>query len=1064
MKCDICDKCLGQSTQSNLCDDCIHVLPFNHYKSDDEFKFQLLSFFKLNRDIEYNKFISMKLNPFEMNDLVLDKWFYDLENETCIERVKSNYIFPDEFNNMLTGNSDDLFSLLHVNARSLIRNFDNFSYFLGSIQHNFSVIGISETWFQPNTNTDMFSIPGYTLVNVNRCNKIGGGVCIYVNNDFDFEIYQDVSFCSDVCDSLFLELNCTKRKSVIIGCVYKPPNVNLTSFNEKMQEYLNLIDRNNLEIFIMGDFNANLLNVETNQSTNAFLNLMYSHSFYPLITKPTRISTTSATLIDNIFCNSHDISMIKSCLVIDDMSDHFPICAVKKITHVNKCPNISVKQRLITDDNIKSFKRKLKNIEWSILGKINDVNACYEIFLKKFKYLYNESFPEVVKKKYKHMFKKPWVTKSLLRSINKKNRLHKNYLKNRCIENKLKLTKYRNKLTQLLRIAKKDYYLHIFNSIKGDIKKTWNQINNLLGKRKLTGMPNVMFNNGTKYETVADIVDEFNSYFASIGSNISQNIPSTTCSFSSFLNNKSPINSMFLTPTSVFEVLKICSTLNPSKSSGCDDISPRVVKSCINFFVEPLTYIFNQSLCHGIIPDKLKISKVIPIFKKGDRNEMTNYRPIAVIPIFAKLLEKLIHKRLYSFLQLHNILIKDQFGFRKQHSTELAVLNLFQHILENIERGKYCVGIFMDLSKAFDTIDHHILLQKLHYYGVRGNAFNWFNNYLTNRTQYVVINGVKSSIQSNNCGVPQGSVLGPLLFLIYINDIVNSSNLVRFSLFADDTCVTMANKSIAHLIKSINAELKKINCWFQCNKLSLNVSKTNYIIFKTRNRRVPENLDDIHIDDITINRLSDVKFLGIIFNENLNWNTHIYHLCNTISKNVGILSKLKYILPKNILLILYNTLILSYLNYGSYVWGNTYNTHLSKIELLQKKAVRIITMSDYRSPSASLFKKLKILPIYELVTFNTIIFIYSSLNNLIPKSNDNLFVFNSELHPYNTRQGNKLHIPFFKTTVGLQSVISTGLKKWNELPPDIKSSRTLNRFKAISKSMLLDSLSISKNF
>ena len=378
-----------------------------------------------------------------------------------------------------------------------------------------------------------------------------------------------------------------------------------------------------------------------------------------------------------------------------------------------------------------------------------------------------------------------------------------------------------------------------------------------------------------------------------------------------------------------------------------------------------------------------------------------------------------------------------------------------------MEKGNFCIGLFMDLSKAFDTIDHRILLNKLEHYGVRGIALQWFGSYLHQRTQYVMVNGVKSSIQCNNCGVPQGSVLGPLLFLIYINDIVNSSNLFRFSLFADDTVATLSGKNLQTLVSSVNREISNVSLWFKVNKLSLNHSKTNYIIFRTRKRRVPTNLPEIFIDDVTINKVDNVKFLGVTINEYLDWGTHISVISKSVARSVGILSKLKFILPSNILKLIYNSLILPHLSYCNHIWGNTFKSHLKKLHLLQKKSVRIITKSNYYSSSAPLFKTLLILPIYDLVTLNTLIFMFSVNSKLLPEKYCNMFVLNSNLHSYSTRQKHYFHLPKVRLTLSLNSLSYVGIKLWNQLEESIRSSSTLSRFKILCRSYLLKKLSNS---
>ena len=389
------------------------------------------------------------------------------------------------------------------------------------------------------------------------------------------------------------------------------------------------------------------------------------------------------------------------------------------------------------------------------------------------------------------------------------------YLKNRSDDNKKKYTSYKNVLTTVIRKSKDDFHYKLFKRLKYDIKKTWNKINQLLGKKKINKIPQNMYDKTTQINSSKNIAEAFNSYFVSLGQKLAEQIPQLTQSTSDYMSEVNVVNSLFLKPISIFEIIKVCSHLDSNKSCGFDDISQRVVKQCIYYFVEPLNFIFNLSITSGIVPQKFKIAKVIPLFKKHDERDISNYRPIALLPTFSKVFEKLIHERLYTFLINNNILINEQYGFRKNYSTYMAVLKLSDYILQEMENGKYSVGVFMDLSKAFDTVDHDILLAKLHHYGVRGVPLNLFKSYLNERKQFVMVDGVRSNTQNITCGVPQGSVLGPLLFLLYINDITKCSSLFKYSLFADDTCVIMSHNDPVTLISLVNSEINKLSVWFQ---------------------------------------------------------------------------------------------------------------------------------------------------------------------------------------------------------------------------------------------------------
>ena len=757
VNCSVCGECVrhNNSVINLQCHKCADIFPFNHYEYDDDFILNMHCFFKLNKDVVNSRVNRMVINPLQINELGCqdsdENSIVNLDNDSP-HFANCKYIFADEFKNNCL--KEEHLSFIHVNSRSLSHNFDGLCSMLAELDHEFTAIGISETWFHSDTVVSLFNIHGYTLVHVDRQNKIGGGVGIYINNKYDYVIRSDLSKNTPEYDSLFIELKIRNRKSVVIGCLYRTPNTNAKPFIDSMNNYLDIMDTDNKDIYIMGDFNLNLLNADVHENTNTFLNVMFAHNLYPIIDKPTRISCSSSTLIDNIFSNSLQVK--NSGLIIADISDHLPIFCVVSQTFLNIQNNAPIKKRIINYENMKKFKNELKDIDWTQIYEIDDVNDCYDNFMSMFHSLYDKCFPEIViKQDSKCKFKKPWLTRGLFRSIQKKQRLYKSYLKVPSESHKKKYVQYKNKLTKLLLTAKKDYYTTIFITVKGNSKKMWNKINDVIGKRKNTKLPSTMYHGNIKLDTKKKIVEEFNTYFLSIGKNIASKIPNCNRTFESFLPKDPPQESLFLNPTSVHEIIKYSCSLDPSKSCGADGISPKVIKQCIHSFVEPLCFIFNKSLYTGIIPNELKLAQVIPLYKKDNKNDITNYRPIAVIPIFAKLLEKLVHQRLYSFLQLHSILIDEQFGFRKKYSTNLAVFNLSQNILEQIESGNYCIGLFMDLSKAFDTIDHHILIQKLSYYGIRGTACDWFVKYLSDRKQFVVVNSVKSKIHytCNTCTV-----------------------------------------------------------------------------------------------------------------------------------------------------------------------------------------------------------------------------------------------------------------------------------------------------------------------
>ena len=412
------------------------------------------------------------------------------------------------------------------------------------------------------------------------------------------------------------------------------------------------------------------------------------------------------------------------------------------------------------------------------------------------------------------------------------------------------------------------------------------------------------------------------------------------------------------------------------------------------------------------------------------------------MPALSKVYERLVYNRLAHYLDQNEILHNKQFGFRKGYSTSMAIHALTENFYESVENNEFMLGLFIDLSRAFDTISHKILLDKLQHYGIRGIAWEWIRSYLSNRKQFVIYNQCKSSMKNVNIGVPQGSILGPLLFLLYVNDLPTISSNLNYVQFADDTSIFIKGKSLVDISQTMSTEMIKVTEWLKNNMLTLNLSKTNCMVMTSRGKRYNDKECNIIVDNVTIEVVTNCKFLGVVLDDKFTWKLHINHVTNKVSKGLGILLKARKILDKESLITLYNALIKPYFTYGLTIWGNTFKSHLKKLETLQKKIMRIINFSDYTAHTAPLFRKMKIMTTTQLYEYFSGIHIYKCVNHILPKLFWNDFTLSKT-----KRKPLNLQSKFYSKKICTISIRFSGPKLWNKLPMKIQNAKSISSFK-----------------
>lgn len=953
----------------------------------------------------------------------------------------------------LLSNKQKHLKLLSLNCQSLNAKHEQLNVYLNSLLQNaFDIVCLQETWLSESSNTQLLQIDGYQMINQNYSVSSHGGLTIYLKNKFKYKILdmQNI-FCNlsdninstipNTCESLFIEVTTPskhikgKDKKLIIGNIYRPPrdiNENYMAFVNELNLILDYLNKQNKEIVITGDFNIDLLKVNEKTVFKEYIETFMTNGLIPRIIYPTRFSERRGTLIDNVFCKLNDPCLGSAGILLQNISDHNPYFFIFNL-HMNDVKNDNyITKRYINTNCLNKLKNDLEiaNVSELLRSDVSDPNINYDILEGILLKLMEKHMPLKAVKFNKHKHKKsPWITYGIIKSIKKRDKLYaslKSIPSNSPDYNvkKINLKTFNSILRKSIKLAKKTYYYSTLEKNKQDMKQTWNVIKDLLNRNTNTERIELKINNQI-IDDQLEVASELNKHFIKIADSLTKKIKQPqNKSFNDYLTDNIP-HSFEFKPITESMTKKVINNIKTKSSCGVDGLSSYVLKYIKDEISGPLTLIINQSLKYGVFPEKLKIAKVTPIYKGNDSSHPQNYRPISILPTISKVFEKLMHQQINNYFTSHNLLNNKQYGFRDKHSTEFSAIELVDKILHQLDVGNAPLNIYLDLSKAFDTIDHVILLQKLQFYGFTECSIKLIHSYLNNRKQCVEINSIKSEFLTIVKGVPQGSILGPLLFLIYMNDFPKASSHFDFILYADDTTLfTSLNKSdiLSQSIANekcmvINKELNSINDWLCLNKLLINVQKSKYTLFSKNCNQNSANLK-LKIDENEILHVDTFSFLGITLDKRMSFKTHVMKVWSKISKIIGILNKMKHIIPRYSLLTIYNSLIMPQFTYGILIWGH----QIYQLQKLQKRAIRIICNEKYNAHTDRLFKELNLLKVQDLHKVNELKLYFKLQNNLVPEYTKSIFTPISQIHSHNTRRHDLLYTPRAKHTFAKQCV------------------------------------------
>ena len=857
------------------------------------------------------------------------------------------------------GPSKNSFSICHLNAQSLYlksdtnpcRKLDEIHSVL-CVDLKFDVICISETWLDGDVEDSKLDIPEYTCHRRDRAD-LGGGVAIFVSDHIPCTRLSPYE--PPTAELMWLELTIGVKK-IIIGCCYRPPGQNaydISTFMDELQDSTDIVLRENPEsIYLLGDFNDRCVVWDSDHRNSELKSKLFDwvtqNDLHQVINEPTHIGSTYANLLDLLITDS-PAYVVSSGTLPPIGSSHCVVYASTKFnSHRDKC--FTRKIWKYNECNYEDLNDALTHAPWQVGESFDDIDDMQQHFCNLLLQVVEDYIPH-----YDIMVRprdKPWMTGEAKHSIRCCNRLFRRFKRSRRPEHELAWKASRRLRNYSINKAKLNYFVKLRQMLADpqiDAKKYWRLVKLVYGSKKQNVIPSLSHNN-MSFTTSIEKAELFNDYFASQQRPVV--IPDDHQLPPIVFKTDSRLDFVNTTPDEVYKVLKV---LKIAKASGPDGISNRMLKETATSICRPLASLFNQSFSSGKCPTLWKIANVSPVFKKSDRSMVANYRPVSLLPCIAKVQEKIVFNILYKYLVENNLLTWRNSGFKKGDSAVNQLLHITDRIYQSLENGADVCAVFLDISKAFDRVWHEGLLHKLRCLGIGGSLFDWLSSYLYERKQRVIINGQCSSWTRTYSGVPQGSILGPLLFLVFINDIVENMESDTF-LFADDTSLLEEITNIQTSFLKINRDLERLSVWAHQWLVQFNEKKTVYMVISRK--RNPIQHPDLFLNTTALQEVSEHCQLGLNINRKFSWDSHIKKLTEKASKSVNLLKRICRDVPRRCLENVYKTMIRPIMEYGDIIFDGERVCHTRPLEHVQRQAALCCTGAYKHTRHVDLLREL----------------------------------------------------------------------------------------------------------